>query len=112
VVFAAQHFFLAPVPVLTAAVSFNLWWALRTGREIMPFVMAIVMFALGYVGLAVSRFPYVVPPSISIWDAAAAPKTQLFILVGTLIILPIVLGYTVYVYRVFRGKVRAGHGYH
>lgn len=105
-------FFLAPVPVLTAAVSFNLWRALRTGRETMPFVMAIVLFALGYIGLAVSRFPYVVPPSISIWDAAAAPKTQMFLLVGTLIILPVILAYTVYVYRVFRGKVRIGDGYH
>lgn len=105
-------FFLAPVPVLTAAVAFNLWRSLRSGHETMPFIMTIAMFALGYVGLAVSRFPYVVPPSISIWDAAAAPNTQLFILVGTVIILPVVLGYTIYVYRVFRGKVRPGEGYH
>jgi len=105
-------YFLAPVPILTAGVAFNLWRSLRSGHETMPFVMVIAMFALGYLGLAVSRFPYVVPPSISIWDAAAAPDTQLFILVGTLIILPVVLGYTVYVYRVFRGKVRVGEGYH
>ena len=68
--------------------------------------------ALGYLGLAISVFPYLVPPSITIWDAAAAPASQIFMLLGTLPLLPIILIYTGFVYYVFRGKVKEGEGYH
>jgi len=56
--------------------------------------------------------PYLVPPVLDVWEAAADPKAQMFMLVGVLILLPIILGYTVFNYWVFRGKVRAGEGYH
>jgi cytochrome d ubiquinol oxidase subunit II len=62
--------------------------------------------------LVISWFPYLVPPQLTIWDTAAAPGSQMFMLVGTLILLPIILGYTVLVYWLFRGKVREGEGYH
>ena len=65
-----------------------------------------------YVGLAVSLFPYVVPPSITLWDAAAAPQSQAFLLIGTLFLLPIILMYTGWSYWVFRGKVRGDVAYH
>jgi len=103
--------YLAPIPLITAGVAFALWRCIPTA-EVRPFALSISLFALGYAGLAVSRWPFVVPPSITIWEAASAPETQLFILVGTAITLPLVLGYTFYVYRVFRGKVRIGQGYH
>ena len=77
-----------------------------------PFLAAIALFLLGYLGLAISIFPYLVPPSLTIWDAAAAPASQIFMLVGTLLLLPIILGYTGFVYWLFRGKVREGEGYH
>ena len=63
-------------------------------------------------GLGISLWPNVIPPDISIWEAAAPPETQIFVLIGTIILLPIVLGYTVVTYYVFRGKLRPGEGYH
>ena len=81
-----------------------------TGRPI--FFAAIALFLLGYLGLVISTFPYIVPPALTIWDAAAAPASQMFMLVGTLILLPIILGYTGFIYWIFRGKVREGEGYH
>ncbi len=103
-------FWLMPVPVLAALAALVLWRSLTMGPEARPFQMAIALFTLGYLGLGVSRWPYVVPPSITIWDAASPPATQGFILVGVAITLPLVLGYTFYVYRVFKGKT--GEGYH
>ena len=103
-------FWLMPVPALAALAAFVLWRSAATAAETRPFQMAIALFTLGYLGLGVSRWPYVVPPSITIWDAASPPATQGFILVGVAITLPLVLGYTFYVYRVFRGKT--GEGYH
>jgi cytochrome d ubiquinol oxidase subunit II len=68
---------------------------------------------LGYTGLVISIWPYIVPPSLTIWDASSSHSSQLFALVGTVIVLPIILVYNVMQYRVFRGKVREGDaGYH
>ena len=101
-----------PVPVLTAATALMLWRWLETGRDVPPFLAAIVLFLLGYVGLVISSYPYIVPPSLTVWEAAAAPASLMFMLVGTVVLLPMVLGYTAFVYWLFRGKVRAGEGYH
>jgi len=105
-------FFLWPVPIITLLVAWALWRGLEAGREYLPFLASIAMFLLGYLGLVISSFPYLVPPSITIWQAAAAPSSQMFMLAGTLVLLPMVLGYTVLVYWLFRGKVRPGEGYH
>jgi cytochrome d ubiquinol oxidase subunit II len=104
--------FLSPVPILTAVAAFACWHGLRTGRDAMPFFSAVALFLLGFVGLGISNAPYLVPPSLTFWDAAAVPSSQLFMLVGTLVMLPLILGYTVFVYWTFRGKVREGEGYH
>jgi cytochrome bd ubiquinol oxidase subunit II len=88
------------------------WRWLEQGRDIPPFLAAIALFMLGYVGLAISVFPYLVPPSITIWDAAAAPASQIFMLLGTLPLLPVILIYTGFVYYLFRGKLKEGEGYH
>lgn len=101
-----------PVPVLTGLVALACWLGLKRGHDRGPFVAVIGLFLLGYIGLVISWFPYVVPPSLTIWDAAAAPGSQFFMLVGTLVLLPIILGYTGFLYWVFRGKVRAGETYH
>jgi cytochrome d ubiquinol oxidase subunit II len=103
---------LAPIPILTALCGLGLMLALKNRREKPPFVLAIGLFLLAYLGLAVSLWPYMVPRAITIWDAAAPPKTQGFLLVGALLFVPLILTYTVIVYRVFRGKVRHGEGYH
>jgi cytochrome d ubiquinol oxidase subunit II len=104
--------FLWPVPLVTAIVAFYLWRWLEQGREILPFFATIVLFLLGYLGLVISSFPYLIPPSLTVWDTAAAPSSQFFVLVGTLILLPVILGYIVLVYWIFRGKVHHGETYH
>jgi cytochrome bd ubiquinol oxidase subunit II len=104
--------FLWPVPAITALTAFLAWRWLENGREVPPFIAAIVLFMLGYLGLAISIAPYLVPPTITFWDAAAAPASQIFMLLGTLPLLPIILIYTGFVYYVFRGKLREGEGYH
>ena len=107
-----NFFFLWPVPVVTVLVAYLAWRWLEAGRDIPPFLAAIALFMLGYLGLAISVFPYLVPPSLTVWQTAAAPASQVFMLIGTVGLLPIVLGYIVFVYWLFRGKVREGEGYH
>ncbi len=92
---------LSPVPLITAAAIAGIWWSLDKRHRYTPFLLAIVIFLLCYTGLAVSLFPYIIPPDITIWEAAAAPDSQLFMLYGTIPILPIILGYTAYSYYVF-----------
>jgi cytochrome d ubiquinol oxidase subunit II len=100
------------VPAATALVAFSAWRWLESGREVLPFLATIALFLLGYLGLLISNFPYLVPPSLTIWQAAAAPATQVFMLMCTLVMLPIILGYVIFVYWIFRGKVRDGESYH
>ena len=105
-------FLLAPVPIVTAGLAYLVWHWLRTGREMLPFFGTIGLFVLGFAGLAISTFPYLVPPSLTVWQTAAAPPSQILMLFGVIFLLPVVLGYIVFVYWIFRGKVRDGEGYH
>jgi cytochrome d ubiquinol oxidase subunit II len=107
-----NFYFLWPVPAVAALTAFALWYWLGKGRDVPPFLAAIALFLLGYLGLIISNFPYLVPPSLTVWDTAAAPASQIFMLFGTLLLLPFVLGYIVFVYWLFRGKVHAGESYH
>jgi cytochrome d ubiquinol oxidase subunit II len=100
------------VPVVTGLVALMTWRWLEAGRDIPPFLATIALFMLGYLGLAISTFPYLIPPSLTVWQTAAAPASQVFMLIGTVALLPIILGYVVFVYWLFRGKVREGEGYH
>ena len=103
---------LSPVPILALINAVALWRAVMRKAEIAPFVLALCFFALGFVGLLLGIWPNLLPPNLSIWNAAAPPASQGFVLVGTLIMLPAVLGYTWWSYSVFRGKVALGEGYH
>jgi cytochrome d ubiquinol oxidase subunit II len=105
-------YFLAPVPILTAIMAFVLWRSIAARRELTPFLATVALFLLGYLGLAISSYPYIVPTEVTVFQAAAAPKSQLFILIGTLVLLPFVLGYTAMTYWLLRGKVREGAAYH
>jgi cytochrome bd ubiquinol oxidase subunit II len=104
--------FFAPVPVLTAVLAWLLWDSLRKERPVLPFLCAMGLFFLAYTGLIISLWPYVAPPSITLWDAAAAPMAQEFLMVGTVFLLPVILMYVFWSYWVFRGKVRSDIGYH
>ena len=107
-----NFFFLWPVPLVTALTAFQCWRWLENGRDVPPFLAAVTLFLLGYLGLVISNFPYLVPPTLTVWETAAAPASQIFMLIGTLVLLPIILGYIVFVYWLFRGKVREGESYH
>jgi cytochrome d ubiquinol oxidase subunit II len=102
----------SPVPLLTAALALLLWRSLKQGRDVLPFVCAMGLFFLAYTGLIISLWPYVAPPSVTLWDAATAPMSQQFLMVGTMFLLPVILLYVFWSYWVFRGKVKAGVGYH
>lgn len=101
----------APVPVLTAIAGIALLRSLRAGRELLPFLLVLLLFLLCFAGLVASVFPNVVPPDVTIWAAATDRSSQVFMLWGTGLVLPVILAYTAWSYWVFRGKVTAD-GYH
>ncbi|CCE09249.1 Cytochrome bd ubiquinol oxidase, subunit II (cydB, qxtB) [Bradyrhizobium sp. STM 3843] len=102
----------APVPLAVIAVAVLLMKNLAERRDSWPFVLSLLLFLLSYAGLGISMYPYVVPQSVTIWQAAAPERSQLFMLVGVAVLIPLILAYTGWAYWVFRGKVRADSGYH
>ena len=108
-----NFWWLSPVPVLALVNAVWLWRAaMREGRDARPFLLTLAFFALGFAGLVLGIWPNIVPPSLSIWEAASPPSSQGFVLAGLVVLLPLILGYTAWSYRVFRGKVAADAGYH
>ena len=103
---------LSPVPLLVAIVFYRLQKALQVGSETTPFIYTLCLILLGYMGLGISIWPNIIPPDISIQAAAAPLQSQLFALIGALIIIPVILIYTGWAYYVFRGKVNPGEAYH
>ena len=115
----AQHWFAwpnvvltAPVPLAVAGVTVLLLMNLAEKRDNRPFLLSLLLFLLSYAGLGISMYPYIVPESITIWQAAAPRNSQLFMLVGVAVLIPLILAYTGWAYWVFRGKVRPESGYH
>lgn len=104
--------YLSPIPVYTGILAITLFWSLLKKHEYLPFISSIGLFLLSYLGLGISLWPYIVPRSITIWEAASPPESQLFILTGVLFLIPLILIYTVHSYWVFRGKVKSKEGYH
>lgn len=105
-------FWFMPVPVLVLLCTYALLRSVANNRNYSPFLLTLALIFLGYSGLGISLWPNVIPPSISIWDAAAPPQSQGFMLVGALFIIPFILMYTAWSYYVFRGKVTVDDGYH
>jgi cytochrome d ubiquinol oxidase subunit II len=125
-------FWLAPIPILTAVVAFWSWRALNGHRAAdprdggdadgntvngnsgdgAPFMAAVLLFLLSYLGIAISLWPMIVPHRLTLWQAASPESTQALLLIGTLVLLPVILLYTAWSYWVFRGKVRGDAGYH
>ncbi len=99
------------LPALTAWLALVAWRSAGEA-EWRPFLASMGIFLLCFLGLAISTFPYLVPPELTIWDTAAHPDSQIFMLIGVMFLLPIVLFYVVFVYWTFRGKVRPGEVYH
>ncbi|WP_299504529.1 cytochrome d ubiquinol oxidase subunit II [uncultured Roseobacter sp.] len=105
-----EFLYLSPMPILSGALIVYLWWQINQLAKVQdrmtwgPFVAAMALFALAFAGMAYSFYPYVVPEQITIYEAAAAPESLFIILLGTLFVLPAILGYTVLSYYIFRGK--------
>jgi cytochrome d ubiquinol oxidase subunit II len=99
-----NFFYLLPIPLFTALSFILLWKDLKSSNEVRPFFLTIVLFFLGYVGIGISLYPWIVPFKFTIWEAAAVATSQSLLLVGVIIFLPIILTYTAYSYYVFRGK--------
>lgn len=108
-----EFLFLSPVPLLTGLLGLLCWLGINDKRhEKQAFFSAVAVFLLAYLGLVISNVPYLIPPTVTVWQAAAVPDSQIFLLLGTLLLLPLILAYTVFVYWLFRGKLRPGEGYH
>ena len=108
---APEIYFAAPVPILTLLIAASLVRAITRDRNSKPFWLSIALFFFGMAGLGVTMWPYVVPPDMTIWDAAAPERSQVFMLIGVAITMPLILAYTAWAYWVFRGKV-GDEGYH
>ncbi len=117
--FTGSNFlWLSPVPILTVLAAVMLWRdaaqpsAATRVHDARPFLWTLALFLLGFVGLLLGMWPFIVPPMLTIWDAASPPESQGFVLWGLVFLLPLILGYTAWSYSVFRGKVSADAGYH
>lgn len=108
-----NFWWLSPVPALALLNAAWLWRsAFAQGRDARPFLLTLSFFGLGFAGLVIGLWPYLAPPRLTLWEAASGAGSQGFLLVGVAALLPVILGYTAWSYHVFRGKVRAGQGYH
>ena len=108
-----NFFWFLPVPVLVAVFSQWIWRLTRNpDSHARPFLLTLGLIFLGFSGLGISLWPHIIPPHITLWEAAAPPASQLFMLIGTLLIIPVILVYTAWSYYVFRGKVSDTEGYH
>jgi len=99
-----NFFFLLPIPTASLIMLIAIWRDLHTDREVRPFLLSFGVFLTGYLGIAISMWPYIVPFEITFRKAAAAPESQSLLLVGTVVMLPLILAYVGYCYYIFRGK--------
>lgn len=102
----------APVPVLVAVLGLVFVYGIEKRHHLTPFLCALGWFVLGFTGLGISIWPFIVPPSVDLWQASDPPQSQLFLLVGAAVLMPTIMAYSAYSYYVFRGKVDAGAHYH
>ncbi|WP_061800642.1 cytochrome d ubiquinol oxidase subunit II, partial [Serratia ficaria] len=109
---APNIFWFLPVPLLVLACSWGIVRAAYNHASYGPFLLTLALVFLGFSGLGISIWPNIIPPSISIWQAASPPQSQGFMLVGGLLIIPVILAYTCWSYYVFRGKIKPDEGYH
>ena len=107
-----NYLYLAPIPILVGLLTLKSLHAIWKRKELQPFLLTITLFALSYFGLCLSFYPNIVPPSISLWEAAGPDSSLKFLLIGSAVLLPMIIGYTAYSYWVFRGKVNPDEAYH
>jgi cytochrome bd ubiquinol oxidase subunit II len=99
--------YFSPIPIITLLFAILGWRSLNSKSEVAPFIGAMGLFLVSYLGIGISLYPMIVPHHFTLWQAASPPETQGFLILGTLFLLPIILMYSAWSYWVFRGKVRA-----
>ena len=104
-----NFFYLSPVPLLTALLAFGIWRANSHRRESLPYLLSVALFGMAYLGLGISLWPYAVPQTLTIWQAASSRPTLIAVGIGVAVVLPIILAYLAYSHWVFRGKTPAGY---
>ncbi len=107
-----NFYWFLPVPMLVLLCSWGILRAVKKNAHYSPFLFTLGLIFLGFSGLGISVWPYIIPPSVTIWQAASPVISQSFMLVGALLIIPVILGYTFWSYYVFRGKIQTDEGYH
>jgi cytochrome bd ubiquinol oxidase subunit II len=107
-----QIIYTSPVPLMVLVSAWMLFTGISKRRDLQPFLAALALFVISYIGLGISFYPYMVPRSVTIWDAAGPDESLKFLLVGTVVLVPLILAYTAWSYWVFRGKVTEEGGYH
>jgi len=105
-------FYSSFVPLVLGVCALALWWGLTRDQHLVPFLAALGLFLVSFTGLGVSFYPYIVPGALTIEEAAAPASSLAFLLVGAVILIPVILGYTAFTYWVFRGKIDPHEGYH
>lgn len=107
-----NFYYLAILPLLTGIAVVCNFYCLYKQREVWPFVLSVGLFIFAYIGFCISSWPYIIPHAVKVWEAASPPSTLKFTLVGVCILLPVLLTYTAYSYRIFGGKVTSGEGHY
>ena len=107
-----QILYTAPVPLMVLGLAVVLFRSLNGTRDALPFLASLALFLVTFAGLGISLYPNIVPPTITIWEAAAPDSSLAFLLAGAAVLIPMILAYSAYAYWIFRGKVRPGEGYH
>ncbi|MCA1242884.1 cytochrome d ubiquinol oxidase subunit II [Stappia stellulata] len=107
-----QILYTAPVPLMVLGLAVVLFRSLNGTRDALPFLASLALFLVTFAGLGISLYPNIVPPTVTIWEAAAPDSSLAFLLAGAAVLIPMILAYSAYAYWIFRGKVRPGEGYH
>lgn len=107
-----QIIYTSPVPLMVLGSAYMLFTGIKKRNDLQPFLAALALFVISYIGLGISFYPYIVPHAVTIWQAAGPDNSLKFLLAGTAVLVPLILAYTAWSYWVFRGKVSQESGYH
>jgi len=95
-----------PAGMVVSALAMVFINGLRSRFDCVPLFAALGVFVLAFAVMLVALYPFIVPPDLTLSEAASGPTSQIFMLVGFAVLIPITLAYNTFGFRVFSGKVR------